>query len=402
MLTLPQTTDKKGWEKSCRELMRADMHPNAAWYVTKSRGSIKLEVKEDGQYQSRVLEYEWSQKGFAKALPRIRLIYKNFYSELGNRSLAKSCEIVNTASSKSETNFDEIFKDFRIFCPRPSDKTWKKSYVPVLDNVKRLLTSNKKPVDGEELILKALEQWELGSRSRDIARRALIKFLDYAILRGKLSNNYAPVKTEEKKYQSKRVGFALEENQVLQLIAQEKDQKWKFAYQLLSTYGLRPEEMNHLVIKEGSQGKELWTIYQKSMGGVKGQKTEPRKLEPLYVQDGQGYIEWNLQTRIENNEELPSFKTKTGTGGDVLGAKLRNSRLWQQFRVKAEKQGEQLVPYAFRHRYAKVAHSRSVELGLTIKDIAFVMGHSLEVHQKNYARFIPSDISKKFAKQIAA
>ena len=348
------------------------------------------------------MEYEWSQKGFAKALPRIRLIYKNFYSELGNRSLAKSCEIVNTASSKSETNFDEIFKDFRIFCPRPSDKTWKKSYVPVLDNVKRLLTSNKKPVDGEELILKALEQWELGSRSRDIARRALIKFLDYAILRGKLSNNYAPVKTEEKKYQSKRVGFALEENQVLQLIAQEKDQKWKFAYQLLSTYGLRPEEMNHLVIKEGSQGKELWTIYQKSMGGVKGQKTEPRKLEPLYVQDGQGYIDWDLQTRIENNEELPSFKTKTGTGGDVLGAKLRNSRLWQQFRVKAEKQGEQLVPYAFRHRYAKVAHSRSVELGLTIKDIAFVMGHSLEVHQKNYARFIPSDISKKFAKQIAA
>ena len=109
-----------------------------------------------------------------------------------------------------------------------------------------------------------------------------------------------------------------------------------------------------------------------------------------------------LKTRIENNEELPSFKTKTGTGGDVLGAKLRNSRLWQQFRVKAEKQGEQLVPYAFRHRYAKVAHSRSVELGLTIKDIAFVMGHSLEVHQKNYARFIPSDISKKFAKQIAA
>ena len=170
----------------------------------------------------------------------------------------------------------------------------------------------------------------------------------------------------------------------------------------LATYGLRPEELNHLVIKEGVQGKELWTTYQKSMGGIKGQKTEPRKLEPLYVKDGQGYIDWDLLKRLENNEELPTLRTKNGTGGDALGAKLRNSRLWQQFRVTAEKQGEQLVPYAFRHRYAKIAHSRSVELGLTIKDIAFVMGHSLEVHQQNYARFIPTDISKKFAKQIAA
>ena len=399
---MPKITHNQSWVKNTRALMRADMHEGANWYVQESRGSIRLIVKEDGKTQTVTLPYEWSQKGFAKALPRIRVIYKNFYSDIGNRALSKSAEITNTSSSKSEINFDEIFKDFRNYCPSASDQTWKKSYIPVLDNVKTLLTSNKKPTDGEDLILKALKQWELGSRSRDIARRALIKFLEYAILRGKLSNVYAPVKTPEKKYKPKRIGFALEDNQILQLIAKEKDNKWKFAYQLLATYGLRPEELNHLVIKEGVQGKELWTTYQKSMGGIKGQKTEPRKLEPLYVKDGQGYIDWDLLKRLENNEELPTLRTKNGTGGDALGAKLRNSRLWQQFRVTAEKQGEQLVPYAFRHRYAKIAHSRSVELGLTIKDIAFVMGHSLEVHQQNYARFIPTDISKKFAKQIAA
>ena len=122
------------------------MHEGAPWYVTNSRGSIKLEVKEQGVYQSRILEYEWSQKGFAKALPRIRHIYKNFYNpQLGKLSLAKSCEIVNTASSKTEINFDEIFKDFRKFCFRPSDETFKKSYIPVLNHTKRLLTLKKKP-----------------------------------------------------------------------------------------------------------------------------------------------------------------------------------------------------------------------------------------------------------------
>ena len=65
----------------------------------------------------------------------------------------------------------------------------------------------------------------------------------------------------------------------MQLIASETDKKWQFAFQLLATYGLRPEELRHLVVKDG----ELWTMYEKSMGGTKGQKTEPRKLAPLYI-----------------------------------------------------------------------------------------------------------------------
>ena len=397
---MPKKSQTQAWVKNCRELMRSDMYDKAPWYVSESNGRIKLEVLEDNKKQCLTLEYDWSQKGFSKALPRIKLIYKNFYTDIGKRSLKKSSEITTAASSKTKIDFDELFAEFRDFCPLASDKTWNKSYMPVLNHVKQLLSAPKKPIDGEDLTLKALNQWELGSRSRDIARRALIKFLEYAILRGKLSNVYAPVKTLEKKYKPKRVGFALEENQILQLISNEKTPSWKFAFQLLSVYGLRPEELNHLVIKQGTEGKELWTTYQKSMGGLRGQKTEPRKLEPLLVEDGQGLINWDLQNRLENNEPLPSLKTKNGTAGDALGAKLRNNHLWQNFRRQAEKQGEKLVPYAFRHRYAKVAHARSVELGLSVKEISFAMGHTREVHDQNYARFIPTDVSKKFAKQF--
>ena len=393
---MPLKTENNDWVKAARQAMRAEMHSGAAWYVSNSRGSVKLEVIHEGKKQSRILEYEWDKKGLFNAVRRIIEIYKNFYTDTGKFSLAKSCEVVNTASSKADINLDETIKDFRIFLPTVSKKTWEKSYMPVLTKTKELLTSKKKPVDGEDLMLKSLKQWEHGSRSRQIARRALQKFLDYAVLRGKLSNIYASVKITET-YKKKRIGYALTDSQILQLIASETDKKWQFAYQLLSVYGLRPEELRYLVVKQG----ELWTMYEKSMGGIKGETTEPRKLAPLYVKDGQGYIDWKLVERIENNEELPPLGQE-GKGGEALGTRLRRSTTWQKFKTQAKKLKEELVPYAFRHRFAKVAHERSTELALSIKDISFVMGHTSEVHQQNYARFIPDGISDKFARQLAA
>ena len=202
---MPLKTQTNDWVKAARQAMRAEMHSGAAWYISESRGSVKLEVLHEGKKQSRILEYEWDKKGLFNAARRIVEIYKNFYSDTGKYSLAKSCEIVNTASSKSDINLDETIKDFRIFLPTVSNKTWEKSYKPVLNKTKELLISKKKPVDGEDLMLKALAQWEHGTRSRQIARRALQKFLEYAVIRGKLSNIYAPVKIVET-LKKKRIG----------------------------------------------------------------------------------------------------------------------------------------------------------------------------------------------------
>ena len=55
----------------------------------------------------------------------------------------------------------------------------------------------------------------------------------------------------------------------------EVHDRWRFVIQLCSVYGLRPEELRYLVIKDGVSGAELWTTDRKSMGGTKGAKTEP-------------------------------------------------------------------------------------------------------------------------------
>jgi len=58
---------------------------------------------------------------------------------------------------------------------------------------------------------------------------------------------------------------------------------------------------------------------------------------------------------------------------------------------------EVLVPYTFRHRYAKPSHSPSTPL----TNIAAAMGHTTEVHYQSYARFIPDGTADLYAKRNA-
>ena len=57
--------------------------------------------------------------------------------------------------------------------------------------------------------------------------------------------------------------------------------------------------------------------------------------------------------------------------------------------------GEVLVPYTFRHRYAKPSHAA----GIPLTNIAAAMGQTTEVHDQSYARFIPNGTADLYAKQ---
>ena len=190
--------------------------------------------------------------------------------------------------------------------------------------------------------------------------------------------------------QAKRIGYPLSDAQILQLLDNlpegETHDRWRFAIQLCAVYGLRPEELRHLRIKDGASGPELWTIYQKSMGGTKGAKTEPRLLHPLLLRDADGSaIDWKLQARLQVGEKLPPLN-REGDGGQALNQYLRRRAVWMVLREEAKQQGEQLTPYSFRHRYAKGMHAANIP----IANISEAMGHTIEVPLKSYARFKPN------------
>ena len=281
---------------------------------------------------------------------------------------------------------------YRKFVPNASDRTWKKYYVPVLFQADHFYSLKKKPADGEALMMRSLSQWEQGSRSRQIARRSLKGFLEWAVMRGKLPAAYAPPAHIPEIRNPKRIGFALSESQIIRLLDEITDERWKFAIQLCAVYGLRPEELRHLRIKDGVEGKELWTIYQKSKGGRSGAKTEPRRLHPLLIEQDGEPLDWKLQQRLEIGESLPPLGAE-GKGGESVRTFLRRRPAWKSLQREAENIGEVLVPYTFRHRYAKHSHAA----GFPVSNIAAAMGHTIEVHLESYSRFIPDGTADLYA-----
>ena len=390
---MPKLTQTDTWVREYRDLLRQSMEEHHQWSVGEHNGSIRLQVKDNGKKQNRLLPFEWSKKGFSAAIPEIQQIYKRFYD--GNtRQLTRACEEVKV-SGDSQVEFSDLIKEFRNFVPNASDQTWNKSYFPVLYKAKELLDRKKhKPVDGEDLMMKALEQWEQGSRQRQIQRRSLNKFLNWAVLRAKLPNCYAPPAIVPEVRKPKKVGYAFSDQQIISLIEGETDEQWKFAYQLMAVYGLRPEELRHLRIMEGTAGKELWSIYRKSKGGNKGERTEPRRLNPLFVKDIDGKpINWKLQQRLEIGEKLPPLGQE-GAAGMAILTHIKRRSIYKQIKDEALLIGQHAVPYSFRHRYSKESHAN----GIPIANIAASMGHSVEVHLDNYSRFAPDGTVDIYAK----
>ena len=392
---MPKQVEKDTWVATFKELLEESFGKDSGWYVTQSRGRMRLQVVDQGKNQTRTLPYEWKKSSINKALPRIQQIYKRYIEANGKITLVEACEITESSSSKHDLDWDQLVAEFRPFVPNASDATWKKSYLPVLNRAGRLLQrKNNKPSNGEKLLMESLVQWEQGSRSRQIAKRSLRNFLQWAVTRGKLIAAYAPPAAIPEIRKPKRIGFALNDAQILRIIDFEEDQKWKFAIQLCAVYGLRPEELRYLRVKD----KELWSIYQKSKGGTKGAKTEPRRLHPLFLVDSEGKtIDWKLQSRIKAGESLPPLGQE-GKGGEALRTHLRRKLVWQSLKKEAEHIGEVLVPYAFRHRYAKASHAA----GFPVSNIAAAMGHTLEVHLESYARFIPDGTADLYAKRNTA
>ena len=176
---MPQTKNKDLWVQHYREQLGEIFAKNSGWYIRESRGKIRLEIKSNGTNQSRTLPFEWNKAGFAQAVPEIQQIYKRFY-EGKSQTLATACEVVRVSNTNTEINYESLIEEFRPFVPNASEETWNKSYVPVLHKAQELLERSKgKPKNGEELLLLSLKKWEQGSRSRQIARRSLTKFLNW-------------------------------------------------------------------------------------------------------------------------------------------------------------------------------------------------------------------------------
>ncbi len=156
----------------------------------------------------------------------------------------------------------------------------------------------------------------------------------------------------------------------------EAAKRWKFAFELMAAFGLRPIEIKHLAVENG----ELWCNYIKRSGS--GQ-TKPRRLRCL----NSWASEWNLIERIANNEPLPLCKVGVA---DAARTYLKRQKSWDSL-AKAGK-----TSYSFRHGFALRCHQ---QYGLSVRIASALLGHSTDTHIRSYGTWTDEDeIDKALAR----
>lgn len=379
------------WEQRVRAQLRQHF-PERCNIGPEHTGRARLQqrfAKPDGGFRtvSVALPYPWAEASEHDLILRLRVI-GNAMAQ--GEDLRSAAALANGASSKAAHNWPAIAAAFerhkREHGAGVAEATWARKYRPVVQRMVELLTSQRPPANGPELLEAATRHWPLGSRARQIGAQNGAAFLRYAVERhGASRRTWEPpssLAVVVGRRAPTREQYALSDGQVLRLVeglqavgSPEAD-AWAFAVQLAATYGLRPTELFHLRFR----GDALWCEYVKRSGGG---DTRPRLLLPAPVLDIDGTAtEWLLPQRLRAGERLPQV-VNPALAGDRMGRFLRRQAIWQQLCAEAEAVGEELVPYGLRHRYSAACHQR----GIPVKFIAEAMGHSVETHLRRYARF---------------
>ena len=196
-----------------------------------------------------------------------------------------------------------------------------------------------------------------------------------------------------------RLKAVLDDLEMLRLIelADSTNVRWGNVFRLLTQFGLRPIELQHLSSRPHPvTGKPaIWCDYCK-VGGE--EETEPRFLEAMYIRDANDQpVVWPLeQARADGTLQLP-----TGRDGDVrkLSGSAVNCYIHRKSRSTGQPAGavqiywaelvkqyanqkpsEWLRPYSFRDTYSIRCHRE----GVPVASICDAMGHSEAVHMRSY------------------
>jgi len=272
------------------------------------------------------------------------------------------------------------FREHKLISGEIKPSTWHRVYRHHMNHVLGAVAAVAPPQNAKQLLEALARIWadKPGGRTRQIQIQSTAALLRWAVAERRLGEDWEPPQDLAvfvgRSRAAKAITTPLEVEHILALVRAIPDARWRFAFQLMAAYGLRPEELQHLQIRQG----RLWCMYEKvaSRG-----KTRPRVLRPLPWADG-----WRLEERFPT-QELPPMQP--GLGGGYVGHYLMNRPLWKELRRVYEAKGEKLVPYSCRHGYAHRAH---VICDLPPKVVAAAMGHSVQTHLAAYSRWCGDDV----------
>jgi integrase len=386
---MPEAIHTKPWEIGFRATARVA----PGWTVTPHRGKVRLQVRRAGQRtEGVVLPLEWAQASVNPALQLIGRLYKLVASNQQTLKGALAITLGQSDTMAPATDWEGIKASLQHVLQSGRNEirtqTWLSNYDPYIKAALLHLGAPNPPKDGHELLQRTLKRWSGKPPSRAACCIALRNLTEHAVARHHQPSCWqisgASIKELRGRSAPKRTKATLEDQELLDLIEaiESRNVEWANVLRLLTQYGLRPVELQHLAAKIDEGGTlRLWCGYRKTCGA---QLTAPRWLMACPLKDRLGEtVEWNLAGALASGlMELP--KSADGgvasLNGHYVEKFLARQPEWRQLREQCEARGEWLRPYAFRDSYSLRCHRFSVEVGA----VAMAMGHSLAVHSSSY------------------
>ena len=362
------------------------------WSVRNMRGKVFLSVRsgKGGTTATTVtLPIAWAADTVPETVQLITELHKLVGEGFDLRdALAKSTQPAAatrpTVTSEWPVLVEKFQADREVLAP-VTVTSWKRNYKPFLERIVLLMGTSSPPANARALAIRLIEPWAEMPTNRGKAIKCLRLFLEFGVEECGLPQESwtltdRAVKQLRGTKAERRTVATITDAEILHLLDSLADtdaaNRWRNAIQLMALYGLRPEELNHLVVKQHPTSKQpaLFCTYQKVCNRV---KTKQRWLMPLPLKDYTGeLVEWNLAGAMAIGQlELPPLSDKY-----AVRTFLERQPFWHELKAKYEKTGEWLRPYSFRNAYSLRAH----RLGHRNDVICMAMGHSLSTHENSY------------------
>ena len=395
------------WVKALRLFLK-DQLGNKNWQlVEKKAGKTALGVRyEDGSRSFKYIPYKWQRanqakiRHFVEAVHYLHIKKKVPFDEAFERIKAQAPRDElpkNKTNPKLLLDAWKKYGEFKIkVTGEISEKTWEKGYSKTFRKLEKVVDSQ----NANSLLINIGRFNEAGSRSREENIQRVAAFLRWAtskeseyLLDSEIWNpppkfnlqDFKGKKSRQLQQKTQDPTTPIEEKDILRLLEslknpseekkhrqEDRAREWSYCIMLMSTYGLRPIEVQHLEVRRN--GKDtVWCNYAKKSGGGIG---EARRLFPLHPQWEK---DWDLIKKIKNNHPLPRMKAGAA---EAFKNYMRFNEVWKELKEKGCK------GYSFRHAYAMRGH---LEYGFHPRELAPMMGHSLESHQQ-YSRFFNEEL----------
>jgi integrase len=415
--------DEQRWETALRATVNSSFR---YWGVQEHSGKVRLRVQyPKGQglppKQQVSLPFPWAAESLGPVTRLCDLIYRDVHE--GKKTLQAALNDViakSDAKQNDPENWPQIVEQFHRHVTESGnkikEKTFHASYGRYFEVVLELLKGSSPPNDGQTLLQRVLIHqrynrkpgkkhgeplalWQDQPASRQECALAIKKLTEFAVHvchqpQSWLVNpfEYAKLRGARQKAQRRAV---LEDDECLKIFAElaQEAPDWIDVARVMRVFGIRPWEMNHLVVKKNWEGEERVFCTKGKTFTSKGVKrsTEPRFLEAIPVAGEQ----FDLLERIKK-QDLRLPKGKDGApvkiSGKNFGSNLRRTPLWRHLVQEKARLGEELVPYSFRHTYS----ARCTNLGIDTDDASMAMGHTAEVHRRIYRTSTQRSVTSAF------